>query len=175
MTRSAAVYLRVSSAGQAEDGAYGLAAQESACQGYAARAGLEVQQVYRDVITGTREQRQAFQQLLSDAGRYQSVIVSSLDRLARTVPIAYGLAGALAEAGLELHSTLEGPVSFEDDSNSLMFGISAVLFDAERRKITRRVMGGKLAKVRAGKPLNKLRAYGWKNDQVEPTEAAWVQ
>ena len=174
-TRPAAVYLRVSSASQTDEKSFGLEAQEAACTAYAARQGLGVQQVYRDVVSGTVEQRAALQQLISAAGQYEAVIVYSLDRLARTVPVAYGLAGALTEAGLELHSTAEGLISFDSQDDGVLFGVQAVISAAERSRIARRLMGGKLAKMRAGKPVHVLKAYGWKHDQVEPTEAAWVQ
>ncbi len=175
MTHPAAIYLRVSSATQADEKSFGLDAQEAACRAYAQRHGLNVTQVYRDVVSGTVERRAAFQQLIAEAGHYEAVVVYSLDRLARTVPIAYGLAGALADAGLELHGSSEGRISFDGQDDGLMFGISAVVSSAERSRIARRMMGGKLAKIRAGKPLHVLKAYGWKNDAIEPTEAAWVQ
>ena len=175
MTRPAAIYLRVSSTSQTDEKSYGLEAQESACTGYAARHGLRVSQVYRDVVSGTVERRAELQRLISAAGQYEAVIVYSLDRLARTVPVAYGLAGAITDAGLELHSTAEGLISFDSQDDGLLFGISAVVSSSERSRIARRLMGGKLAKIRSGKPLHVLRAYGWKADAVQPTESAWVQ
>jgi site-specific DNA recombinase len=172
-SQTAAIYLRVSSERQADEHSFGLASQQAACQAYADRCGFKVRKVYQDIITGTTADRVAFQQLITEAPHYDAVIVYAMDRLARSVPVAYGLAGAIAEAGVELHSALEGKLNF-DDSSSMMFGINAVMSDAERRRIIARLNAGKLAKIRAGKTVTKLRKYGWKEDAVHPTESLWV-
>ncbi|WP_051935353.1 recombinase family protein [Deinococcus sp. YIM 77859] len=173
----AAIYLRVSGKHQAE-GRFGLAAQEHECRAYAARVGLRVARVYVDVISGARDERAQFTQLLADAAGYSVVILGVQDRLARDVPLSYAMLGALQRAGLRVHSALEGPLDLEDDGHALNFGIRAVIADQERRRITARMYGGKLAKVRdRGQPVAPIRAYGWKDGAPDPetgARVAWI-
>ncbi|WP_083807145.1 recombinase family protein [Deinococcus geothermalis] len=178
LTLPAAIYLRVSGKHQAGSDRFGLAAQEHECRVYAARAGLRVARVYVDVISGARDERAQFAQLLADAAGYSVVILGVQDRLARDVPLSYAMLGALQGAGLRVHSALEGPLDLEDDGHALNFGIRAVIADQERRRILKRMYSGKLAKVRdRGQPVAPIRAYGWKDGAPDPetgVRVAWI-
>lgn len=70
-SRTAALYLRVSTAAQAGDERFGLAGQTRDATQYASAAGLRIVETYQDVITGTK------------ATRYDTVLISAVDRLAR--------------------------------------------------------------------------------------------
>ena len=176
MTRPAALYLRVSDPNSAsQTDAHGLQVQEEACRSYARTACLEIVATYTDRISGTVEQRAGFGQLLADAGRYGDVIVYAVDRLARHPRAGYALIETAALAGLTIHTAIEGMIDLDSDAGALNTGMRLIFADSDRRRLTARMMGGKLAKIRAGKPLHVLKAYGWKNDAIEPTEAAWVQ
>ncbi|GAA5439225.1 hypothetical protein Dcae01_00724 [Deinococcus caeni] len=166
-----AVYLRVSGKLQAGPDRFGLQSQEHECRAYAARLGLSVARVYVDQITGVSDDREQFQQLLRDAEAYSAVILGVQDRLARNVPLSYMMLEALQAVGLQVHSAGEGRLDLEDDTNALGFGIRAVIADQERRRITKRMYGGKLAKVRAGQPVAPIRAYGWKDGRPDPETA----
>lgn len=175
MNPSAAIYLRVSSDSQTGADKYGLAVQENACREYAKRAGFDVKTVYHDIVTGTSSKRAAFSRLLLEISVYDAVVVFSVDRLARTVPVAYALAQELADAGVELHSSTEGRLSFDDDGQATAFGLHALLADAERRRIVRRLTEGKLQKIRGGQTLAPLRCYGYKNGEIYEPQAQWVR
>ncbi|THF88493.1 recombinase family protein [Deinococcus sp. KSM4-11] len=174
----AAIYLRVSGKMQAGSDRYGLATQEHESRTYAARAGLRVARVYVDVISGTQDDRTAFQELLRDAHGYSVAILGVQDRLARDVALSYAMLGALQAAGLRVHSAAEGPLDLEDDTHALGFGIRAVIADQERRRIKARMYGGKLAKVRdRGLPVAPIRAYGWRDGAPDPETSgrvAWI-
>lgn len=178
MTRPAAVYLRTSDPNYARRAAkedkYGLEAQEAACREYAARAGLRIDKVYTDAITGTSETRVGFGQLLADAHLYTDMVVYATDRLARHPRAGYALIETAHVAGLTIHTAIEGMVDLADDAGAMNTGMRLVFADAERRRIIARLNAGKLAKIRAGKTVTKLRKYGWKDDQVHPTESLWV-
>lgn len=175
MTLPAAIYLRVSSKDQAGQDRNGLAAQEHQCRAYAARLGLRVGRVYVDVISGTRDNRAQFGQLVADAPAYSTVILGVQDRLARDVPLSYALLGALQAVGLQVHSAAEGLLDLENSDNALGFGMRAVFADQERRRIVQRLYGGMLAKVREkGQPVVPIRAYGWKAGVVDPETSARV-
>lgn len=171
-----AIYLRVSGKAQTKDDRYGLVVQEHECRAYAARLGLRVARVYVDVITGVQDERAQFAALLADAEAYGTVILGVQDRLARDVPLSYAMLSALQAVGLEVHSAGEGLLDLEDDSNALGFGIRAVIADQERRRIRKRMYGGRLAKVRdRGVPERPIRAYGWHAGQVVPEQAERVR
>jgi site-specific DNA recombinase len=172
---AAAVYVRVSTANQADQDRYGLEAQETACRSYAATHNLRVTGVYTDVISGTKESRSGLEQLLREAPRYRAVIVYAIDRIARNVPLAYKLLDEFQQAGLDVHSSSEGVQSLADDSSALRFGIYAVFADHERRRITKRMYAGQLEKARQGRLVRPIQAYGYKDSEIYEPEAKWVR
>lgn len=79
-------YIRVSTDEQAEG--YSLATQEMLILQYAASRGWQVHQIYRDAgLSGRSEQRPGLAHLLQEAqaGRFEAVIVHSVDRLYRNL------------------------------------------------------------------------------------------
>ncbi len=72
---------------------------------FAQREGLVVRRVYKDEgQSGVAEDRKALQRLLRDceAGKVRSVIISSLDRLARNVGLAEQLLHRFSQAKVEV-------------------------------------------------------------------------
>lgn len=175
MTPHAAIYLRISDPHGDREDRYGLASQEAACREYAQRQQLPVAAVYTDAITGTTEQRQGFGELLARASEYTDLIVYSVDRLARHPRAGYALIETAGLAGLTIHTAIEGMIDLEDDAGAMNAGMRLVFADAERRRIRKRMIAGRIAKMKSGKTVHPLRAYGWKNDQVHDVEAAWVR
>ena len=175
MTPRAAVYLRISDPRGDTADRFGLAVQERACHEYAERLSLPVHQVYTDAITGTTETRIGFGKLLADAPAYTDVIIYAVDRLARHPRAGYALLETLQSAGLQVHTAIEGMLDLQDDAGALNFGVRIVMADAERRRIVRRMMEGKKQKVRGGKPLQPLSAYGYQNGEVYEPQAQWVR
>lgn len=170
--KPAAFYARVSTSPQLEK--FGPTVQREAAQRYAQRMGLEITQSYEDAITGTAARREALDRLLMEAARYQAVIVSSVDRLARRVPIAYGVLGELSEAGLEVHASDMGLIDLDDESSSMQFGIRSLFADADHRRISKRLEASRVSKVQGGSPVQRLNGYGWRQGVKDETEAAWL-
>jgi site-specific DNA recombinase len=88
---TALIYTRVSTDEQARDG-LSLDAQLAETRRYAAgRDGWIIGTEYQDVLKGTRDDRPAYQRLLTDVrrlraeGRRVAVIVSALDRFGRAI------------------------------------------------------------------------------------------
>lgn len=175
MTSRAAIYLRISDPHGDRDDRWGLAAQEAECRAYAQRQQLPVAAIYTDTITGTTEHRQGFGELLAHASEYTDLIVYSVDRLARHPRAGYALIETASLAGLTIHTAIEGMIDLEDDAGAMNAGMRLVFADAERRRIRKRMIAGRIAKMKSGKTVHTLRAYGWKNDQVHDVEAAWVR
>lgn len=173
--RPTALYLRISDPRGDREDRYGLAAQEAACRAYAERQGLTVAAVYTDTITGTTEQRQGFGELLAHAAQYTDLVVYAVDRLARHPRAGYALIEMAGLAGLTIHTATEGVIDLDDDAGAMNTGMRLIFADAERRRIAKRLMGGKIAKMKSGKTAHRLRAYGWKDDAVHEVEAAWAR
>lgn len=92
--RSAAGYIRVSRAEQAEHG-HSMDAQHDLIHQYAQQRGWNLVQIYQDPgISGTRDDRPALRQLLADAetGLFDVVVVHAIDRFYRDL---VGLLAAL--------------------------------------------------------------------------------
>jgi site-specific DNA recombinase len=87
MSEPAAIYLRVSTDEQAQDGHVSLDVQRLRCQEYAQRHGMVIVAEYVDVESAYEGRRLQFQQMLQDAeaGRFRHIIVFRADRFSRDV------------------------------------------------------------------------------------------
>lgn len=104
-------YCRVSGEGQIAGG--GFPRQESAIEAHCVKSGIEFLRYYREEgISGKlgEESRPAFQEMVSDllSNGCRTVIVESLDRLARQYDIQQQLATYLASKGIALISANTG-------------------------------------------------------------------
>jgi len=76
-----AIYCRVSTEDQDAD------KQETACLEYCKRNNLEVYKVYKDIISGIKTNRSAFDELLKNMRslKFNAVMVTKLDRMGRSL------------------------------------------------------------------------------------------
>ena len=74
----AAIYCRVSTADQTTEN------QKLAIQRFCELQNIKIFQTYEDTISGSKQNREGLNQLKQDIGKYDSVIVWKLDRLARS-------------------------------------------------------------------------------------------
>lgn len=157
----AAVYCRVSSAGQEDNSS--LATQEAACRAYAAERGWSIVGVYREVHTGTelweRPQLTAVRAAVRSRA-VDAVVCHSIDRLARD-PVHLGVVLSEADhAGVEVHFISE----LLDDSpeGQLIRFVRGYAAKVEHEKIKERSRRGAAARLAAGKPNVGPRApYGY--------------
>jgi DNA invertase Pin-like site-specific DNA recombinase len=147
----AAIYIRVSTTdGQTTDN------QRMALARVAAHRRWEIVQTYEDAgISGAkdRDQRPAFNQMLKDAvrGRFQVLMVWSIDRLGRSV---LHVASAMAEmdaAGVALYSDQQA-IDSTSPFGKAMMQMACVFGELEREMIRARVVAG----------LNRVREQGVK-------------
>lgn len=89
-------YCRVSTKGQAKDG-NSLESQEKAVR----EAGAK--KIFRDVFTGTKSHRPALDKLLSEIQPRDKLIVTKLDRIARSATQGTELVQSLLEKGITVH------------------------------------------------------------------------
>ncbi|MDP9470199.1 MAG: recombinase family protein [Chloroflexota bacterium] len=149
-TQRAAIYCRVSSAGQEEN--YSLATQEASCRAYAGERGWVVTSIYRDVHTGSEIfERPGLTALRADmrAEQFDVLLVHALDRLSRDQN-HQGLVLSEAE-----HADVLWNSATEDIDNSptgkILRAVIGGMAELERLKIAERTNRGKRARVESGK------------------------
>ncbi|MBU4277173.1 MAG: recombinase family protein [Proteobacteria bacterium] len=149
------LYLRVSGLGQVDG--YGFDRQRKACEAFCKQAKLQVEGIYREEgITGTadHEDRPAFQAMLADilANGCRTVVVESLDRLARELRIQESLLIYLAAKGITLYSARTGENITEavsaDPLRKALVQIQGVFAELEKSQLVRRLEKGRAAKER---------------------------
>ncbi len=144
-------YLRVSTSKQLEGTSFGR--QEAACQAYAKKAGYEVAGVFREDVSGTKDEveRPAFQEMMGSilGNGVNVVVVESLDRLARTVRVQDTLLIYLASKRVELISArTEENVTQATQADPLkkaLVQIQGVFAELEKEQLVRRLRKGREA------------------------------
>ena len=136
-------YARVSTKTQARDG-NSLEAQREALTA----AGAE--KIYTDAFTGTKIERPEFDRLRAQLRRGDVLIVTKLDRLARSVSQASGLITDMIDEGITIHVLNLGVLS-NDSVNTLLRNVLLSFAQFERDMIVQRTQEGK-AVARATDP-----------------------
>ena len=166
-TRPAALYLRVSTARQEDEGT-SLATQEAACRRYCAERGYPVAAVYREVYTGAdlfeRPQLSALRAAVR-AGEVGVVVAHALDRLSRNQAHLGLIASEVEHAGAAIELVTE---KLEDTPEGrLLQSVRGFVAEVERLKLAERTIRGRRARVAGGKPLPGPRppyGYDWSDE-----------
>ena len=178
------MYVRVSSAKQEDNSS--LPTQEHACRTFAREQGYEVaeEHVYRETHTGTELwERRELGRLREVVRRSEVkvVVAYSIDRLSRD-PVHVGVLLSEAEhAGVDVAFVTE-PLDASPEGQLIRF-VRGYAASVEHEKIRERTQRGRLARVKAGKPLagGKCRyGYTWRDDaktgmDPHPIEAGIVR
>ena len=136
-------YARVSTKTQARDG-NSLDAQQAALTA----AGAE--KIYTDTFTGTKIERPEFDRLRAQLRKGDVLIVTRLDRLARSVSQASGLITEMIDEGVTINVLNLGILS-NDSVNTLLRNVLLSFAQFERDMIVQRTQEGK-AVARATHP-----------------------
>lgn len=128
-------YIRVSTRKQARDG-NSLEAQREALTA----AGAE--KIYTDAFTGTKMERPEWDKLRAQLRRGDVLIVTRLDRLARSVSQASGLITDMIDEGITIHVLNLGILS-NDSVNTLLRNVLLSFAQFERDMIVQRTQEGK--------------------------------
>ena len=165
----AAIYVRVSTAGQEQDGT-SLETQEAACRRYAAERGYTVDEshVYREVHTGVELWERPQLTRLREAIRRREVdlvVAYAIDRLARD-PVHLGVVLTEAEhAGVDVQFVSE-PLDDSPEGQLIRF-VRGYAAKVEHQKIRERSVRGKRARVEAGKVHGHGgELYGYRRDKL---------
>lgn len=152
-------YARVSTKTQARDG-NSLEGQIQALRD----AGAE--EIYEDAFSGTKMDRPEFEKLRMKLRKGDTLIVTKLDRLARSVSQASGLITELIDQGVTINVLNLGILS-NDSMNTLLRNILLAFAQFERDMIVQRTQEGK-AVARATDPnFKEGRPRKWDDEQLE--------
>jgi site-specific DNA recombinase len=183
-TKLIAIYARVSTARQEEDGT--IETQLSPLREFAQQHGYTIVKEYTDDgWSGDILARPALDDLRQDAKRkiWQAVLIYDTDRLARRYSYQELIMDELREAGIELmFITIPAPKNSEE---KILHGVRGLFAEYERAKIAERFRLGKLRKVKEGHILTTEALYGYnyipKSDdrhgyyEINPDEARIVK
>lgn len=128
-------YARVSTKGQAKDG-NSLEAQEKALRESGAN------EIYVDAFTGTKTDRPEFDKLMDKIQNGDTLIVTKLDRFARSMTQGSELVSDLVEKGIKVYILNIG-VMDNTPSSKLIRNVFFAFAEFERDMIVERTMEGK--------------------------------
>ena len=153
-----ALYLRVSSEEQRDRETIEI--QREFLKEYCRLYGLEVMQTYADDgVSGTipLHERPEGRRLLADTepGKFETLLVYRLDRLARSLLVTVDAHDRLQEAGVALRSATES-IDTSTPSGRLIFQMLASFAEYEREAIRERTRAGVRRAFRDGKPMGVL-------------------
>ncbi len=135
-------YARVSSKGQARDG-NSLDVQRDALKA----AGAEV--ILSDAYTGTKLERPELDKLLQEIKAGDTLIVTKLDRIARSVQQGIQLIDELAQKGVKIHVLNLGMMD-DSPTGRLIRNVMLCFAEFERDMIWQRTQEGKAASGKKG-------------------------
>ena len=152
MPQKVAIYIRVSTQEQAQEG-YSIGAQTDRLTAYCKAKDWPIADVYTDAgFSGSNMQRPAMQRLIEDvkAGEVDCVLVYKLDRLSRSQKDTL----TIIEDILLAHDCAFVSMSENFDTSSplgrAMIGILSVFAQLEREQIKERMSIGKMERAKAG-------------------------
>ena len=128
-------YARVSTKGQAKDG-NSLEAQEKALRESGAN------EIYVDAFTGTKTDRPEFDKLMDKIQKGDTLIVTKVDRFARSMTQGSELVSDLVEKGIKVYILNIG-VMDNTPSSKLIRNVFFAFAEFERDMIVERTMEGK--------------------------------
>ena len=156
-------YLRVSTMEQDEK--FGLEAQKDAISKYAYANGYVIVEWAKDVISGVKEKRPAFDEIVYGAEvknpPYEAVIVYKSDRVARDIKLFFYFLFMLEKKKVSLISATE---NFNDADPTVHAQMALMIFCAEqeRRNIEMRTSAGRAVKSAKGGYAGGRPPYGYK-------------
>jgi len=170
----AAIYVRVSTQEQAQQG-FSLAAQQEALENYAKALGYEIFKIYRDEGKSAKDlKRPEMTQMLQDAEdhKFQAIFIYKLDRFSRSLKDLILTIDKLKELGIDFVS-LQDKIETTSASGKLMFHVISAFAEFERNIIGDRTKFGMERKAKEGGFITKApRGYKLVDKQLIPSEEA---
>ena len=156
-------YCRVSTKGQAREG-NGLEAQERAVR----EAGAD--KIYLDSFTGVKTSRPELDKLLQEIRSGDTLIITKIDRIARTATQGFELVQSLLNGGVNVHVLNMGLID-QSPTGKLILHIMLAFAEFERDMIVDRTTEGKaVARANAeaqGKKFYEGRPQKFSREQID--------
>ncbi len=178
--KKAAIYIRVSTLEQAQEG-YSIGEQKERLIAYCKAQDWIISDIYIDGgYSGSNLKRPAIQKLMSETNKFNVVLVHKLDRLSRSQrDTLYLIEEIFLPNKIDFVSMQE---SFDTSSpfGKAMIGLLAVFAQLEREQIKERTQMGRLARAKQGLYHGGGRipiGYDYKNGklQINPYEAEQIR
>jgi site-specific DNA recombinase len=155
-------YIRVSTAGQAEEG-ISLEAQKAKIAAWAELNGYALGGVFEDAgLSGTKADRPGLVAAMASVGKGDALVVYSLSRLARSTKHTIEVSERLDKAGADLVSLSE-KIDTTSAAGKMVFRLLAVMAEFERDLVSERTStalqhkkakGGRVGSIPYGKQLS---------------------
>ena len=141
-----AIYCRVSTEEQDAN------KQEYICRQYCEGKGWEIFKVYKDVISGAKESRPAFDELLKDMRlyRFRAIVVTKLDRIGRSLKHLLSMFDEFQNKNVDFIATTQN-IDTSTASGKLQLHILSAFAEFERNIISERTKEGMKQAVNVGK------------------------
>lgn len=166
----AVYYLRVSTAGQVEDGT-SLETQKAWCLAEIDRRGWEpVGEFIERGESGANATRPEWTRLLSAARdrQFDAVFVFDLDRFTRDILLGIGATRDLRALGIALHDAKNPATNAAAEDEEFLTGLRMLWAQEERRKIRERTVRGQRARGHQGHWPGGTPPYGWRLEGHKP-------
>jgi site-specific DNA recombinase len=167
-------YLRVSSQGQVKG--HGFERQGETISQFARENGYEVLETFRDAFTGTEADRPEFNRMVGSilGNGVHTILVESLDRLARDVMVQSLLLSKLAQHGITLIDCVTGEdvttAMSEDPMRKALIQIQSVFSELEKSRLVSKLRRAREAKKEATGKCEGRKAFGEKDGESEVLE-----
>jgi DNA invertase Pin-like site-specific DNA recombinase len=137
---------------------------------YAKRNEYEIFGEYIDIISGTKDSRPQFNQLLSDMrqNRFSSICITKLDRLGRSLKHLLNLIDEFNAAGIGLVATTQN-IDTKSSAGKLQLQIMGAFAEFERNLISERTkesLKGKEGVGKRGKDKNPRKKRGVQKKRI---------
>lgn len=165
-------YLRVSGESQLNGGGYDR--QRETISAWAERAGCEIVAWYADAYTGTEADRPELTRLLGEINGVHTIVIESMDRLARDLYVQMILLARLADAGITLYAANTGEdviaASKADPMKNALIQIQGVFAELEKKSIVRKLRMSRDRKRSLGGKSDGDYPYGHREGEREILE-----
>jgi site-specific DNA recombinase len=164
-------YLRVSSNGQVKG--HGFQRQEETISRFASENGYAVREVFRDAFTGTEADRPEFNRMVAGilGNGIHTILVESLDRLARDVMVQSLLLSKLAQHGITLINCVTGEdvtaSMSEDPMRKALIQIQSVFSELEKSRLVSKLRRAREAKKAQTGRCEGRKPYGERKGEAE--------
>lgn len=168
----AAIYVRVSTQEQAQQG-FSLDAQQESLENYAKALGYEIFRIYRDEGKSAKDlKRPQMSRMLEDATskKFSAIFTYKLDRFSRSLKDLILTIDRLKDLGIDFVS-LQDKIETASASGKLMFHIISAFAEFERNIIGDRTKFGMEKKAKEGSFITKApKGYRLVNKKLVPSE-----